>query len=315
MPFEASIIVCTHNPRADYFARALEALRLQTLPPAAWELIVVDSCSSPPLDLAEALKWHPAARVVREETIGVARARLRGMREAGGRILVFVDDDNLIQPDYLEVALRIEREFPILGVWGGSITGEFETPPPPSIRPWLGGLAVHEISRAYWSNVPAWSFAIPYGAGMCFRQEVAREYFRCVEESPIRLALGRTGRGLGAGEDSDIAFCCTRSDLGMGRFPELKLTHLISARRLTEGYMARMYAGFAHSTVYLNRLWNLPEPPPQNLLAGLLRVLRTRLSQGRMAGKIAYTTFWAERKAREELRALPPAPQAATMPR
>jgi glycosyltransferase involved in cell wall biosynthesis len=40
-----SVIVCTHNPRQDYLARALAALRDQTLPTNEWELLVVDNAS------------------------------------------------------------------------------------------------------------------------------------------------------------------------------------------------------------------------------------------------------------------------------
>ena len=42
---DISVIVCTHNPRTDYFRRVLNALDAQTLPKNNWELLVVDNAS------------------------------------------------------------------------------------------------------------------------------------------------------------------------------------------------------------------------------------------------------------------------------
>ena len=40
--------------------------------------------------------------------------------------IVYVDDDNLLAPDYLAEVVRIAREWPELGAWGGHIEAEFE---------------------------------------------------------------------------------------------------------------------------------------------------------------------------------------------
>jgi hypothetical protein len=45
-----SVVLCTWNPRGDIVARVLAALAEQTLPADAWELIVVDNASNPPVD-------------------------------------------------------------------------------------------------------------------------------------------------------------------------------------------------------------------------------------------------------------------------
>src|SRR4051812_40600623 len=38
-------IVCTHNPRADYLRRVLNALRVQSFAVDRWELIIIDNAS------------------------------------------------------------------------------------------------------------------------------------------------------------------------------------------------------------------------------------------------------------------------------
>src|SRR5262249_1907597 len=112
-----SVIICTHNPRRDYFSRCLEGLRAERFPHSQWELVVVDNASDELLEGRVDLSWHPAARVVREETQGLTSARLRGIRESRGDFLIFVDDDNVLDPDFLEMAVRIARERPFLGSW------------------------------------------------------------------------------------------------------------------------------------------------------------------------------------------------------
>jgi glycosyltransferase involved in cell wall biosynthesis len=106
-----SVIICTHNPRPDYLRRVLEALRNQTLSLEKWELLLVDNASQEPVTSESwDLSWHRHARYIREENVGIASARLRGMQEANADLMVFVDDDNVLSPDYLSMAVQIERE-------------------------------------------------------------------------------------------------------------------------------------------------------------------------------------------------------------
>src|SRR5262249_51461844 len=132
-----SVIVCTHDPRDDYLARVLAALASQSLDYGAWELLVVDNGSTEELGATIDLSWQPRARVVREDRLGLTHARLRGISETAGEILVFVDDDNVLDPDYLQVVGEIGSEWPFLGAWSGQLFGEFEVDPPAWAKPYV----------------------------------------------------------------------------------------------------------------------------------------------------------------------------------
>src|SRR5579872_3674622 len=124
-----SVIVCTYNPRPDYLKLTLEALRGQTLPgDRAWELIVVDNASSTPLDLD--LRWCSNARIVREDRPGLVYARLRSFTEARGDIFVFVDDDNVLESNYLQRAFSALISDETLGAAGGKVIARYEAEPP-----------------------------------------------------------------------------------------------------------------------------------------------------------------------------------------
>jgi GT2 family glycosyltransferase len=255
-----SVIVPCHNPRRDYLGRVLEALRRQTLPREDWELVVVDNASTAPLAAGVDLSWHPQGRVVREESLGLTPARLRGFRESRGAWVVMVDDDNLLDADYLETTLRLSSTCPFLGVFGGSIEPEFDQPPPAWTRPYWACLAIRPVRRSVWSNdIDHWE-STPSGAGMCVRRDVAVRYAQDMEMNPLRKALDRAGQSLVSGGDTDLAWTACAMGFGMGQFKELKLKHLIPPERLTEDYFCRMYEGKGYTGVMLGRLWTRRDP-------------------------------------------------------
>ena len=261
-----SAIICTHNPRPDYLGRTIGALRAQDLPPADWEFLLIDNASTTRVSDMMDLKWHPSARILREDEIGLTAARLRGIEEARGELLVWIDDDNLLAPDYLNRALQLGQEWPRLGVWGcGDFTPEWEVQPAPELAPYLDYLAVSRAPRDRWSNQLYDYAATPAGAGLCVRAEVAQRYAANVRSDPRRKALGRTGKGLGACEDHDLAFTAIDLGFGTGVFTALRLTHLMPSSRVNERYLLRLVEGHAYSTVLLMAIRDpaLKQPTPR----------------------------------------------------
>jgi glycosyltransferase involved in cell wall biosynthesis len=282
-----SIVICTHNPRMDYLARTLAALRQQTLASDNWELIVVDNASSPPLGGRVDLRGFGHARSVAENEVGLTAARLRGIAEARAPLLVFVDDDNILATDYLERAARVGAAWPQLGVWGcGSFTPEWETPPRAEHADYLAYLAVHRAPRDRWSNQLFDYGATPAGAGMCVRAEVAGHYAENVRVDSRRRQLGRTGGGLGGCEDFDLAFTAIGLGLGVGIFTELALTHLMPSGRLEESYLLRLVEGHGFSTVLLHALHDPKFAPPRDGLLARVREFRLRRALSPVARRI-----------------------------
>jgi glycosyltransferase involved in cell wall biosynthesis len=246
-----SVVICTHNPNPAYLARCLSALRAQTLCADAWELLVIDNRCDEPLARRLEAAGCPRARIVREETLGLTPARLRGIREARGELLVFVDDDNVLDPDYLTIARSVAKEKPFLGAWSGQCVPEFETPPPDWMRPYWGQLALREVSGDRWSNLPRAAETLPNGAGLCVRRDVARRYLNLHETGERSFQLDRTGASLLSGGDQDLAACACDLGYGAGVIAALRLTHLIPAARLTLDYHRRLTEGIYFSSVVL----------------------------------------------------------------
>lgn len=251
---EITVAVCSHNPRPDFLARTLAALRAQTLAPARWELLLIDNASELPLAGHWPLDWHPGARHVHEPELGIAAARMRAMREARTGLLLFVDDDNLLAPDYVARALaRATQEF-ALGCFGGQLVPEFEVHPEEWTRRWWNYLAIRPLTADLRATGPRHYDALPPTAGMVVRRDVWQHYLSLCARDPRHLRLGVWGNRRVGGEDLDLALCAFDLGLGAGRFADLSLTHLMPAGRLTEDYLVRLVEGIAFSTVILEGL-------------------------------------------------------------
>jgi glycosyltransferase involved in cell wall biosynthesis len=273
-----SVIICTHNPRPHYIARTLEHLEKQTLAREDWELLLIDNHSADPLEARINLTWHPNARHVRENTLGLTPARLRGIRESICELLVFVDDDNLLDPDYLENAIRISSSHPFLGAWGGSLIPEYEVVPPEWANPHVSILALRKVETKAWSNIPDWSTGTcPAGAGMCIRADIARTYLRYCSEDARRYGMDRKGSSLISAGDLDMAFTSCDLNLGVGVFPQLSLLHIIPAARLDMAYLLRLNEAHGISNVILGSFRGKLPPKPDTTRRSFLGRTRNRL--------------------------------------
>ncbi|MBL7950720.1 MAG: glycosyltransferase family 2 protein [Flavobacteriales bacterium] len=249
-----SAVICTHNPRRDHLSRTLDGLRAQTLERTAWELLLVDNHSTTPLAGTWDLSWHANARHVREDELGLTPARLRGITEAASDLVLFIDDDNVLAPDYLERVVAYAEGHPLVGCFGaGIIDPEFEEQPASELAPYLDMLALRNETRVQWSNLPG-DGVVPWGAGMVVRRNVAEEYARRMKAFAGRGSLDRKGDQLNSGGDDE--FSHVACDLGMGKalFPDLRITHLIGKGRTRKEYLLRLREGIAFSNAMLRHM-------------------------------------------------------------
>ena len=285
-----SVVIPTHNPRQDYLARVLEALREQTLAQSAWELVVVDNNSKPALQVASSqssgvsqitnsidLSWHANARVVREERVGLTNARLRGFEETTGEVVLLVDDDNVLAPDYLEQVLRISREYPFLGAWSGALELELEPGSPEPANELRHLLCERKPTKDVWSNDRSNFAATPWGAGECIRRAVAEAYAGKVASDPRRRQLDLQGQQLVYGGDTDIAYTGLEMGLGMGVFTSLRITHLTPKSRCTEEYLLKNYEAHAYSEVLHHWVEHGAIPKQRTDLRGRLGLIARRI--------------------------------------
>lgn len=271
-----SVVICTHNARVGHLTRVIDALKRQTLSAQQWELLVVDNASTPPVAPLLDLRWHPCARLVREETLGLTYARLRGIKEMKGSLVLFVDDDNVLDSNYLENLADLAAKRPYIAAFGANISGEFESSPPPWYDGLLGWLAIVKTKRDIWGN--SYNLEqLPVGAGLCVRRDVADAYATALASSPTRVSLDRCGSSLNSGGDTDIVLTAIDMGFGVGVFTSLHLTHLIPSERLTKKYLLQLAEAMAFSKELRGRIGRGPLDPESGWRRRLLDLFKRPL--------------------------------------
>jgi glycosyltransferase involved in cell wall biosynthesis len=124
---------------------AIASVAGQTRPPD--EVLVVDDASPDrTADVIEReIRSRPGYRLVRlDRNLGPAGARNRGIAEATGEWLAFLDADDAWLPHRLDVQLRLAREDPGVGLWCGRVTS-LDGASPGSVQPGDAPLDTREI--------------------------------------------------------------------------------------------------------------------------------------------------------------------------
>ena len=247
-----SVIIPTYNPNLQRLDQTLTALKYQLLPYNFWELLVIDNNSSTNFADKIGLSWHPDSKVIAEPAQGLTYARLKGFSAAKGDIIVMVDDDNILQPDYLQQVTDIFTSDPKLGAAGGKSLPLFETAPPVWLKEFYGNLALRDLGDEIVIN--KWDdkypeFA-PIGAGMAIRKTALSSYIDKINTKSTIIS-DRKGDSLASGGDNDIVIEISRSGWVTGYFPSLSLQHIISAERMQPNYLARLVNNTNKSWVQL----------------------------------------------------------------
>lgn len=231
---DLSVVICTYN-RADGLRLVLRALAEQRgAENVSWDILVVDNGSSDHTravveDFA-AHQARPPVRYLLESEPGLTAARLRGVRETDSPWIAFVDDDNLLEPDWIAAIAKAIRAHPDAGGLGGEIILDWEAPPPSYLSPF--GFCFAE-QRVGVEERPADSLA---GAGMALRREalVACGWV----DGPL---LGdRTGNKLVSGGDVEIAQRVRSAGYRLWLTPAAVLQHRIPRERMTRKYLFRI---------------------------------------------------------------------------
>jgi len=127
-----TLAICTHNHHAA-LKETLADLATLYSPTGSWELLLVDNASTD-----GTAKWlaqggwqlpHVDCRCVHESALGVANARNRALHEATGEYVVFLDDDETAEPDWLQqIEKVIDTDHP--AAIGGRICAKLPGPRP-----------------------------------------------------------------------------------------------------------------------------------------------------------------------------------------
>lgn len=253
------VCICTHNPRPVLFRIVLTALARQTAGKGSFRVLIVDNASTPPLSvenyglLADA---GVTVSIVREPKLGNIFARARAYQETTGNWILFVDDDNELEPNYIEIGLEIIRNRPELGCFGGKLKLPEKINVPKWMNPLIPFLAIRDFGDKEITNIADyWGEWEPVTAGGFIRRDVIGLYAKRVFDDPETHILGRKGNStLNSCEDSLMMSGAFHLGLACSYQPRLSLNHHVRSERFRLAYLLRLMYGFGRSEVMLDHL-------------------------------------------------------------
>ncbi len=275
MSADVTVLVCTKDRPAQLVA-TLDALRLQTRPD--FPIVVVDQSSTVDERLAERATDDPSLTVIRDAGRGLSRARNIGTRSIDSDWVAIVDDDCIVEPDWMANLHEAIEAHPEASFVSGHV-GFGELPSPDYLPVTPSVIEQEQILSG------RWTFPWKIGLGVCMA---------------VRLdAVNRVGRWderLGPGvplfpaaDDMDFNYRFLRDGGIAFVTPALRATHeqWRSVRELGplfEGYMVA-WTGFALKHVRTGDvrggawlwLWGLVDIA-RNLASAMRRRSRLRLA-------------------------------------
>lgn len=274
-----TVALCTHN-HAERIQRTLNDFNTLKSPDQPWELLVVDNSSTD--DTPELLAnkaWHPPGvpvRIVQEEKLGLSNARNRAIQEARGRYLLFVDDDETPDPEWLVAYEKAMLNF-APDALGGRIEVLFEH----GVRPsWLqndllGFLGLLDHGEEQWLTDPATPF---YGGNFAVRKEIF---------SGVGLFdsdLGRKGRVNAGGEDTEFYRRLIAQGYRVRWVPGAIINHRIIVEKLRRSYFLELHyrQGLAEG---MRKRGTDKRLPPLYLFGQLVRSVKSALQKRWVTGK------------------------------
>lgn len=104
-----TVVIPLYN-KADCIATALDSVLVQTY--QDFEIIVVDDGSRDDGAAIVERYTDPRIRLIRQDNAGVSAARNKGIAEARGEYVAFLDADDEWMPEFLAEIVALQREFP-----------------------------------------------------------------------------------------------------------------------------------------------------------------------------------------------------------
>jgi glucosyl-dolichyl phosphate glucuronosyltransferase len=235
---DVTIAICTWN-QAGLLDRALRRLAELRVPEGLrWEVLVVDNnCTDDtPVVVARHADRLPVSRLV-ERAQGLSNARNCALKHAAGDLLIYIDDDVLVDDGWLDAYSVAMARWPKAAYFGGIIVPKYEG----ELPKWFRGHRVlasnvgeaHDLGP-HERELNRGEF--PWGGNMAFRRTAVRGF-------TFRPELGRRGSERAACEDE--AFCQELADAGLTGvwLPGAAIQHVIGPQRLTLSFVRKNFIG------------------------------------------------------------------------
>ena len=231
-----TVIICTYN-RAKYIGPLLESIAANDLDKQEYEILLVDNnCTDNTREICDvfaAAHKDVNFRYEIETEQGLSAARNKGIKEAKGDLIVYVDDDALVDAHYLRDYVEWFSTHPETKACGGPIEPLYETQEPDWMMPYTRALLTAWMN--YGDKVREYpKGCFPGGGNAAYRKEVFDKV------GLFNTELGRKGDSLAGAEEKDIFDKMHALGMQILYLPTPVLHHIIPQRKLEKDYFDRV---------------------------------------------------------------------------
>ena len=242
---KATVAICTWN-RADLLEKTLAQMQRLNVPDGIqWELLVVNNnCTDNTDEILNRYSTSLPLRRLLEPNAGLSNARNCAIRAAQGELLLWTDDDVLVDPDWLQRYILAFSEFPKATFGGGTIAPWFSISPPKWAESNLdllqGAFAIRQLGTQLRILDETESV---FGANMAFRTSALRE----IQFDPN---LGVVGGQRICGEEVEVINRLRKSG-GVGLWVgNAKVKHFIPRERISAAYIRKVAVGYGKAIAH-----------------------------------------------------------------
>ena len=222
---KVSVVVCTLN-REDELKDCIDSIRNQSRKPDEIILVSMEKLAI------------PGTRTIIQKGRGLPNARNLSLGEVSGDILIFFDDDTILDRDYIKSVLKAFD-----GPDVGGVTGRLENPPEQAIKKGILGKITGFYARlfgfsGFFVTTPGIGRVLSTGfISTNFDQVCSVTEVQCMSGCNMaysRSALSRTGKfdedliGNAYYEDADYSFRVHKNGFRLLAIPEARIKHLLT---------------------------------------------------------------------------------------
>ncbi len=226
-----SITICTYN-RIEYLKKCLKSILDQTQGSKIIEINIIDNNSTDTTKdyVTELQKKFPEVNYFIEKRQGISFARNLSFEVCKGMFLAFVDDDAVINKNWLEALLNELKNQNENIIYGGPIYPKFENEP----EKWIDKnyfVREFKVSDGFLGTIKSKEgFS---GGNMC----IAKKLF--LKSEKFNTEIGMTGGNLGLGEEPDFFYKLIKKnkDVKLYNISEMSITHSEAYYKLEKEYL------------------------------------------------------------------------------
>ncbi|MFL2572979.1 MAG: glycosyltransferase family 2 protein [Flavobacteriales bacterium] len=226
-----SITICTYN-RIEYLKKCLKSVLDQTQGKKSIEINIIDNNSTDNTKgyISEIKKKYPEVNYYVEHKQGISFARNLSFEVCKGMFLAFVDDDAVINKNWLEALLNELKNQNENIIYGGPIYPNFESNP----EDWIDKdyfIRKFKDTDGFLGTIKSKEgFS---GGNMC----IAKNLF--LKSEKFNTEIGMTGGNLGLGEEPDFFYklIMKNKDVKLYNISEMSITHSEASYKLEKEYL------------------------------------------------------------------------------